>query len=277
LTDRCLLPANDRVAALELAGQVEAERFVAGEARRVARPVADLATEPGGRRWRQLRLGAAFRVLEWQGGHAFGQAGAGGPVGWVASSVLADLPDPTHSVAVPASHAYTAPDLKAPEAMALPFGAALRVVSASGAFFETGEGLFVAKPHLRPLNRPFSDPVTVAQMHFGAPYLWGGNSIWGLDCSGLAEVALIAAGHACPPDSDLQAGLGAALPEGTAPTRGDLFFWPGHVAMAVDGETLIHATAAAMSVIYEPMSEAAARLAAETGAPGVIRRLAVEG
>ena len=273
MTDARLLPANGRVAALELAGQVEAERFVAGEVRRVARPVADLGAEPGGQRWRQLRLGAPFRVLEWREGHAFGQAGPNGPVGWLAEAALIEAPEPTHRVAVPASHAYSAPDLKSPEVMGLPFGAALRVVSAAGAFFETGGGLFVPKPHLRPLNRPFADPVTVAQLHFGAPYLWGGNSIRGVDCSGLVELALSAAGHDCPPDADLQAGLGAALPDGATPARGDLFFWPGHVAIAVDGETLIHATAAAMSVIYEPLTEAMARIEAETGAACAIRRL----
>ena len=266
--DRRLTPANGRVALEGWQDRVSAERFVPGEPCRLTRPVADLLAAPGGRRERQLVWGEPFTVLERHEGFAFGQSGKDGYVGYIEDSALGPVVEATHRVAVLASHAYPAPDMKSHEVMGLSFGARLRVVSASGAFFETAEGYFVPKPHLRPLKVPFADPVTVAQMHFGVPYLWGGNSSWGIDCSGLVQAALLAAGIDCPGDSDMQqAALGRALPPGTPPERGDLFFWKGHVALAVDGATMIHANAHTMSVAYEPIADAIARIEEQGDGP----------
>ncbi len=271
MTDRRALAANGRVAAVELEGLVEAGAFVAGAWARVAVPVADLCAAPGGARDRQLLLGARFRVLERRGGWAFGVAGADGYAGYLAEAALGPEVGVTHRVAVPATHLYPAPDLKRRERAWLPFGAALRVVSASGAFLETSGGDFVPAAHLRPLDAPLDDPVTVAELFLGVPYLWGGNSSAGIDCSGLVQVACHAAGIACPGDSDQQeTALGTTLPPGTPPARGDLLFWPGHVAWVADGDTLIHANAHAMAVAFEPIEAAIARIAAQ-GEGGVTR------
>lgn len=274
--DRRETPANGRVAAAHLEGQVEAARFVAPVRHRVTSPLADLLRAPGGPRERQLVLGEAVEVLDIHEGHAFGWAARDGFVGYVAAGALsAEAPEPTHIVGVPATHAYSAPDLKRPEIMALSFGSRLRVVSASGAFFETAEGWFVPKPHLRPANVPYSDPVTVAQLFFGTPYLWGGNSIWGVDCSGLVQAAWLACGRACPGDSDQQERvLGVALPEGTTPERGDLMFWTGHVALVVEPGVMIHANAHTMSVAYERIPEALARIEAQGDGPMLSHRRA---
>lgn len=261
--------ANARVAVADLRGQVEADHFIAPVLHRVTRPLVDLLAAPGGARDRQLVLGEGVEVLELRDGHAFCRATRDGYVGYVAADALgADVPEPTHIVAVPASHVYSAPDIKAPEVHALSFGARLRVVSASGAFFETAQGWFVPKPHLRPANAPFADPVLVAQMFFGAPYLWGGNAIWGLDCSALVQAAWLACHRPCPGDSDQQArALGTALPQGTPPERGDLLFWAGHVALVVEPDVMIHANAHTMSVAYERIGEAIARIAAQGEGP----------
>ncbi|TCP60070.1 cell wall-associated NlpC family hydrolase [Rhodovulum bhavnagarense] len=269
MTDRRNSFANGRVAAADLRGQVTADQFVDPVMHRVTLPLTDLRAAPDGARDRQLVLGEGVEVLEFREGHAFGRAIRDGYVGYVPAAALsADVPDPTHIVAVPASHAYSAPNLKSPEICALSFGARLRVVSASGAFFETAQGWFLPKPHLRPANAPFADPVTVAQMFFGAPYLWGGNSIWGLDCSALVQMAHLACHRPCPGDSDQQArDLGNALPEGTPPARGDLLFWKGHVALVVDPEVMIHANAHTMSVAYERIPEAIARIEAQGDGP----------
>ncbi|TCP39032.1 C40 family peptidase [Rhodovulum marinum] len=274
MSDRRETPANGRVAALHLAGQVQAARFVQPVLHRVTRPLADLLRAPGGPRERQLVLGEGFEVLEVHEGHAFGWAARDGFVGYVAAGALCDaVPEPTHIVAVPASHAYSAPDLKRPEICGLSFGSRVRVVSASGAFFETAQGWFVPKPHLRPANAPFADPVTVAQMFFGAPYLWGGNAIWGIDCSGLVQAAWLAAGRACPGDSDQQErALGTALAPGTPPERGDLLFWKGHVAIVVDPGVMIHANGHTMSVAYERIDEGIARIAAAGDGPVTAHR-----
>jgi cell wall-associated NlpC family hydrolase len=264
MSDRRTLAANARVAAAELEGHVDAAAFVAGEAASVAVPVADLCAAPGGARDRQLLLGARVRVLERCGGWAFGISEADGYVGYLAEDALGPEVAVTHRVAVPATHLYPAPDLKRRERAWLPFGAGLRVVSASGAFLETSAGDFVPAAHLRPLDAPFDDPVRVAEIFLGVPYLWGGNSSAGIDCSGLVQVACHAAGIACPGDSDQQeAALGTTLPPGTAHRRGDLLFWKGHVAWVADGETLIHANAHAMAVACEPIEAAIARIAAQ--------------
>lgn len=271
--DRRLTPANGRVAAAHLKGRVEAERFVEGEAQRIVRPLTDLWSAPGGARDRQLLYGEIVTVLEERRGFAFVQAARDGYVGYVASEVLGPASEATHTVAAPATHLYPAPDIKRVEAKGLSFGSRLRIVSAAGNFFETDRGLFVPKPHVRPANRPFTDPATVAQLFFGVPYLWGGNSVWGIDCSGLVQAALLACGIPCPGDSDLQAaGLGRALEGDEAVARGDLLFWKGHVAMAVDGETLIHANAHHMAVAYEGLGDAVARILEQGGGPVTVRR-----
>jgi cell wall-associated NlpC family hydrolase len=130
----------------------------------------------------------------------------------------------------------------------------------------------VPKPHLRPISHPFRDPVTVAQLFFGTPYLWGGNSAFGIDCSGLVQAALLACGIACPGDSDLQAALGNTVPDDAPMLRGDLIFWKGHVAMVVDDQTLIHANAHHMAVAYEPIDAAIARIKAQGGGTVTGRR-----
>ena len=271
--DRRLTPANGRVAALRLKGQIEAERFTSGTPRTVAVPLADLLAGPGGARDRQLLWGEAVTAYEEHEGWAFVEAARDGYVGYVEASALAEPVEATHFVAVPASHLYPAPDLKTRELAGLSFGSRFRIVSAAGNFYETAEGRFLPKPHLRPLNRPFTDPATVAQLFFGAPYLWGGNSIRGIDCSGLIQAAMLASGIPCPGDSDLQeTALGQPIDPAEALRRGDLLFWKGHAAIAVDGETLIHANAHIIAVAYERADEAVARIEAQGGGRVTSRR-----
>jgi cell wall-associated NlpC family hydrolase len=270
--DRRLTPANGRVASYALAGLVEAERFVPGEEARVIVPVIDLLDAPNGKRDRQLLFGEAVTIFERLSGHAFVQAGRDGYVGYVAEDSLGEALTPTHRVATRATHAYMSEDMKSANLMRLPLGARIRVLDERKAFYETSAG-FIPKKHLRPLDQPFADPVTVAQLFFGTPYLWGGNSDLGIDCSGLVQAACLACDIACPGDSDLQcAELGNLLEDGLPPQRGHLWFWKGHVGWVVDGETLLHANAHHMAVTYEPLEAARLRIEAQGGGAVIARK-----
>ena len=267
-------PANDRVADLSLKGQVEGLRFVEGESLQVCVPVADLHRNPGvGRRERQLLFGDGFRVLERCGNHAFGQSVKDGYCGWLSKTQIGPLQNATHIIFARSSFGFSKPNIKDPQITPLSFGSRLRIVGVDGAFAQTAEGLHVPQVHLRPVDDLFVDPIAVAQIFLGTPYLWGGNSGHGIDCSGLVQAALLACGIDCPGDSDLQEqALGQRLSDNDETLRGDLFFWKGHVAMAVDADTLIHANAYSMSVAYEPTATAISRIAAAGDGPVTSRR-----
>lgn len=269
MTDRRLTPANGRVAALHLAGQVEADTYLEGWAKMTCIPVLDLCANPGGPRDRQLLLGAVVTVFEDMDGWSFVQS-LDGYVGYVKSDALADVVAATHFVATVGTHSYESEDMKSPDLLSLPFGARLTVVDERRRFYETNLG-FLPKSHLRDLDQPFGDPATVAQLHFGVPYLWGGNSTRGIDCSGLIATSLSACGVPCPADSDMQAAALGVPFEGDY-RRGDLVFWEGHVGMMVDHETMIHANAHHMATVYEPISRAILRIDAQGDGPVAVRK-----
>lgn len=242
---------------------------------RLALPVADITGEPEGPRERQILLGAAFIVAEDTGGWAKGQAERDGYQGWIASEALvpADEAAPTHRVTAIRSYAKRTPGLKdGSPRLDLPFGARVTVLSAADGWTEIApphpgeDSLFLPTQHLSPDDRLFPDPVAISERFLGTPYLWGGNSAFGIDCSGLVQAGCHACGIPCPGDSGPQA---RHFPE--APTndfqRGDLLFWKGHVAWVTDPETILHANAHDMAVAYEPIAEAIARIEQQGDGP----------
>jgi NlpC/P60 family/Bacterial dipeptidyl-peptidase Sh3 domain len=261
-----MTPANGRVAHVSLKGRVKADAFVEGARARVARPLADLLRRPDGPRDRQLLMGDRVLVLDRDGRHAFVQAEKDGYCGYLAEGSLGPDLAPTHWVRAPATHLYATPSIKLHEVASLSFGARLTIRAEDERFLETDEGLFVPRQHVGPEGDRMTDPAAVAEIFLGTPYLWGGNSWAGIDCSGLVQASLLACGIPCPGDSDLQfAALGRPLARGEAHRRGDLFFWTGHVAMAVDEARLIHANGHRMAVTHEGITEAVDRIARQEG------------
>jgi cell wall-associated NlpC family hydrolase len=266
--DPRMTPANGRVAHVSLEGQVAAERFVKGRWMMVQQPMVNITDTPRGNRTSQLLFGERFLALETADGYSFGMAERDGYVGYILSGALTGAEDATHWVVGPATHLYPKPDVRAPPDVALFFGSQVRVAGERAGFMRIQTGHYVPAQHLMPMKARFDDPVGVADLFLGTPYLWGGSSRWGIDCSGLVQAALVACGIDCPRDSDLQhAMLGADISEQAPLTRGDLVFWRGHVGFMSSASMLLHANAHHMAVAYEPLAETCERFAAQGVGP----------
>ncbi|MEP3846930.1 MAG: NlpC/P60 family protein [Paracoccaceae bacterium] len=234
---------------------------------RIIAPLVDLLDQPRGTRNRQLLFGDPVTILGAIDGFSYVRSDKDGYIGFVQPETLGERTPVTHRVSVLATHAYRSADIKSGDQATLSFGCFITSLHETDEFVETNLG-FVPKVHLTPHEVLEKDPVDVALRFIGTPYLWGGNSRLGLDCSGLVQAALLACGMECPGDSDQQCdAVGTELPEGSEPRSGDLFFWPGHVALAVDARTMIHATGHFMSTVLEPIEKAKTRIDAAGEGP----------
>lgn len=267
--DPRLTPARGDLAAKYLEGKVEADRYVTGEEFEVIAPVAPVREQPssGVMLMTEALRGERVTIYDRNGeGWAWGQLGGDGYVGWLPDAALTrPSAAPTHKVSALRTLAFPGPSIKLPPADTLVLGSKIVVARKDGSFAVTREGTFLPKTHLVLLDHREPDFVAVAERFVGTPYLWGGKSSLGIDCSGLVQVALTAAGIGCPRDSDMQmAGLGRALEphERSSLLRGDLIFWKGHVAIVRDSSTMVHANAHHMATVIEPIEPAMARIKA---------------
>lgn len=259
MSDRRTTPMNDRVVAADWPDPPAHLARVQGARQQISTPVADLCAAPNGPRDRQLLLGEAVDVFEQRDGWSFLRADKDGYVGYLRRETLEPVLEPTHWVCAPATHLYPEPDFKQRETALLSFGARLTVTGESGRFLETSKG-YVPRAHMRMLGDWMTDPVAAAELLLGTPYLWGGNSRSGVDCSGLVQAGMLACGMACDGDSDQQqANLGHHVTSGRPFAAGDILFWKGHVGF-VAGETLLHANAFHMSTVHEPLDAAIRRI-----------------
>lgn len=269
MDDPRLTPARPEVAAKYLEGKVEAARFVEGELFELTKPIAPVrrAAAPDAEQLTQALRGERVTIYDRNGeGWAWGQLGGDGYVGWLAESALAKPgAAPTHKVTALTTLAFPGPSIKLPPVMSLPMGARVSIAREDVSFAVTPEGHYLPRQHLGPLDAYAPDFVAVAERFVGTPYLWGGKSAFGIDCSGLVQVALTAAGTGCPRDSDMQCdGLGRALSAAETKhlQRGDLIFWKGHVAIVRDADTIVHANAHHMATVIENTRDAIARIRA---------------
>ena len=279
--DPRVTPARADLAAMSLQGRIAAPRYAEGRVyevvaaqaplRRAPRPDAPLETE--------ALKGERMTVYDWDGeGWAWGQLQSDKYVGFLPQSALGPPgPPPTHKVVALRSFAFPGPSIKLPPLEAPPFGSRLAVARTEERLAVTAAGAFVPLIHLAPVGEMATDFVAVAERFVGVPYLWGGKTALGLDCSGLLQIALTACGVACPRDTDMQeAALGtpAAAADYSNFKRGDLVFWKGHVAIVRDAANFLHANAFHMAVAIEPIAAAIARIEAAGNAIAGVRRLA---
>ncbi len=273
------------LAAEALEGRVAAERFTAGRPAQVACGVAALRRRPAtdAPQDSQLLSGEEITVFDQAEGWAWVQNRTDGYVGYVESAALgAETIATTHSVKVPRSFLFPGPDLKLPPRDALTMTGRVAVIGVAGGYSEVafgGQRGWVYSRHLAPDGEVEPDFVATSLQFLGVPYLWGGKASGGLDCSGLVQVALARAGIPCPRDGYVQAeSLGVAVPWEPGQTelqRGDLIYFPGHCAIALDARDVVNANARAMMVSVETLDALEARVKEESGGTGVtvVRRL----
>lgn len=231
----------------------------------ITAPVVDLLRSPDGPRDRQVLFGDPVTQITDRNGLSLIQTDKDSYVGYVPTKTLAAQTTPTHWVSALATHVYQSANLKSPDLETLSFGSQISVTQSDEKFACCTAG-FIPNTHLTKIGTCLDDPVSVAEVFIGTPYLWGGNGRLGIDCSGLVQAALIACGAPCPADSDQQeTALGTLLPAGSAYQRGDLLFWKGHVAMVVDANTIIHASGNQMAVVFEPLAAAIKRIKEQEG------------
>jgi cell wall-associated NlpC family hydrolase len=268
LPDRRLNAYRPDLADEALRGIVAAERYVTGKGARVALPVAALRPRPESNAGidTELLFGEAVRVLDRAEGWAWVKSDFDGYVGYLPETAL-DACDAaaTHVVAVPRTFAYSGPDLKTPAAFALSIGSRLTAVGENETrgtrYLTLAGGQSVVAGHCLPVGEMAgSDYVAIAARFLETPYLWGGRSGFGLDCSALVQLSMMMTGRPAPRDSDMQAaGLGVPI-ERDSLRRGDLVFWKGHVAIMEDDKTILHANGHTMSVAREGLDAAIERI-----------------
>jgi cell wall-associated NlpC family hydrolase len=267
MADPRLTPARPDLAAKHLEGKVRADRFVEGMEFEVFDSIAPMRREPSHDSALDTEALKGERVTIYDRnaeGWAWGQLQSDGYVGWLPDNALV-LPrnKPTHKITAIRTFAFPGPSIKLPPTESLPLGARVEIVKSDGNFAITSQRHYLPLQHVGLLDANEPDFVAVAERFVGTPYLWGGKSALGIDCSGLVQVSLAAAGISAPRDSDMQeATFGTVLPqsEWRDIKRGDLIFWKGHVAIARDRDTIIHANAHHMATAIESTQGAIDRI-----------------
>jgi cell wall-associated NlpC family hydrolase len=255
--DRRLTPARPDLAASHLKGRIAATAYAEGRPLQVSRGVVGLYANPveyAGQQT-QLLFGEPFTVYEEKNGWLWGQANTDGYVGYARAENFSAPQPVTHRVTALATPLLFAPDVKLGTREILPLNAKLAIADTGGRFARLSDGFYVCAAHLGAIDASVSDWVSVAERFLEAPYVWGGKTFAGIDCSGLVQTSLEAGGIHAPRDTDMmEAALGKSLPLDAPLQRGDLIFWKGHVGIMLDGERIIHANGFWMQVSIEPLT-----------------------
>ena len=270
-------PYKKNVAASYLKNEIVSERYVDGETTKVTASLLPMHCEPDFRATRasELLFGEIFTIYDLTENWAWGQSQTDGYVGFVpAKSLSEELVAATHEVGVLRTYAFSCPNLKSEILTTLHMTSRVLVTCEQGGYYFTDVGGWVPKSHLKRIGDYERDVVKIARKYLGAPYLWGGRSSFGLDCSGLVQLSLAGIGRSVPRDSDQQErSVGKKLDNGLLDASpGDLLYMPGHVAMMSTLETVIHSNAFHMSVIEEPLGRLLDRLDTQKIRVSTVRR-----
>ncbi|NEI68628.1 peptidase P60 [Rhizobium lusitanum] len=266
--DRRLNAFRPDLAEASLKGKVEAERFVEGGSARVAIPVIALRPRPDLASGidTELLMGEEVAVFERRDGWCWVKALADGYVGYLPEAAIREgTAAPTHIVVPQRTFLYPEPELRKPHAAVLSMGSRVHVAGTAEArgnhYVTLEDGTAIFAKHVQPIgNNEGGDFVDVALRFLETPYLWGGRSGLGIDCSGLVQLALSMTGRTAPRDTDMQAaGLGQPIDRDEL-KRGDFVFWKGHVAIMEDPETIVHANGHTMTVARENFAAAIERI-----------------
>lgn len=255
--DPRLTPARGDRAAAHLKGKVEAAAFIEARKVQAVRAIVGLfkqPDEPSGQ-LTQILFGETFNIYEEKNGWVWGQSDLDDYVGYAHAEAFAPPESATHRVQALATPLFVAPDVKHGARQVVPMNAKVSAADATGRFAQLTNGQFVFARHLARVDVAIADWVSVTERLIGVPYVWGGKTWAGIDCSGLVQTALEAGGMASPRDTDMmELALGTELPRDAPLKRGDLIFWKGHVGIMLDSTRLIHANGFHMQVSVEPLA-----------------------
>ena len=258
--DPRVTPANETVACSTLKGKIKHANFVEAKNYQVNVPFVDLLGSPDGKRNRQLIYGSKVKYFSAAKGWAFIQNTYDSYVGYVPESTIASETQKTHIVTAPLAHVFMEPNIKSKNIEILPLAARVSGEVIENGFLETELG-WISVLQLKRKTEISKDPVEVSKLLQNAPYLWGGNTTLGIDCSGLIQISLLLCGIDCPGDSDQQMNtLGQNIDIGSPRKKGDILFWKGHVAWALNERQILHANAYHMATVIEEANEAIERI-----------------